>query len=85
LSSSPLHCPGFAESHRPSVSRIVARIEQAAEFPESGRVVPEYADASLRELFWREYRIIYRVESDRVVVVAVVHGRRQLTGVIPRE
>ena len=47
-----------------TVSRILNCIEQAAAFPLSGRVVPEYADPQLRELFWRDYRLIYRVETD---------------------
>ena len=61
-----------------TVACIIERIEQAAEFPESGRRVPEYVALDLRELFWRDYRIIYRVDAKRVVVVAVVHGRRRL-------
>jgi plasmid stabilization system protein ParE len=43
--------------------------------------VPEYADPKLRDLFWRDYRIIYRVGEERIVVVAVVHGRRVLEGI----
>lgn len=39
--------------------RIIAAIELAAEFPESGRVVPEYNDPSLREKILGNYRIVY--------------------------
>jgi plasmid stabilization system protein ParE len=56
----------------------VARVEQASEFPGSGRIVSEYADPQLREFFWHEYRVIYRVEEERILVVGVVHGRRRL-------
>jgi plasmid stabilization system protein ParE len=34
-----------------SIARIIERIEQAAEFPESGRRVREYPEFELRELF----------------------------------
>ena len=34
------------------------------EFPESGRVVPERSDPSLREIIWRNYRIVYRHLAD---------------------
>jgi plasmid stabilization system protein ParE len=61
-----------------TVSRIMARAEQAAEFPESGRIVPEYGDPGLRELFWKAYRIVYRLEEGRIAIVGVVHGSRQL-------
>ena len=57
-----------------SVSRILARFEQASESPMSGRVVPEYKDPALRELFWKNYRLVYSIEEDRILIVAIVHG-----------
>ena len=39
-------------------------------------MVPEADDENLREVFAYSYRIIYRVETDAVVVVAVIHGKR---------
>jgi plasmid stabilization system protein ParE len=61
-----------------TISRILDRAEQAAQFPLSGRMVPEFGIPALRELFWREYRIFYRVLDEAVVVRGVVHGRRIL-------
>lgn len=60
------------------VSRIVARAEASTEFPLAGRPVPEWNDPAYREVFAYSYRIIYRVVGDRVVVTAVIHGRRRL-------
>lgn len=60
------------------VSRIIERSEQMGAFPLSGRMVPEHAIPHLRELFWRDYRILYRVEDQRVVIMGVVHGSRRL-------
>jgi plasmid stabilization system protein ParE len=34
-------------------------------FPERGRIVPEFADGITREIIYRPYRIIYRVEAVR--------------------
>ena len=48
-------------------------------FPERGRIVPEFADPSLRELFHHPYRILYRTEPGRVVVIAIIHGSRDLS------
>lgn len=47
-------------------------------FPEAGRTVPELNDPAIRERFVYSYRVIYRVEQDRILVIAVVHGRRLL-------
>lgn len=70
--------PHFAKL---TVSRIVARFEQAAEFPHSGRVVPEKNRPDLRELLWKEHRLVYRVREDHIDVIAVWHGRRLLRDV----
>lgn len=61
------------------VDRLTSRSEQVARFPESGHMVPEYTDTTLRELIEGSYRIIYRIESERIIVVAVVHGAQILT------
>ena len=45
-----------------------------ATLSERGRVVPELDDPIIREVFVFRYRLMYRVEEARVVVVAFVHG-----------
>ena len=39
-----------------------------AQFPERGRVVPDFDDDSIRELIVRRYRIVYRLNHDDRVV-----------------
>jgi plasmid stabilization system protein ParE len=58
--------------------RVVALVEGLAEFPRSGRVVPEYGIETLREKIFQSYRIVYRVRGDAVEVAAIVHGARVL-------
>ena len=48
-------------------------------FPKAGRIVPEINDETLRERSVYSYRVIYRLEEDRVLVVAVIHGKRLLS------
>ena len=60
------------------VDRITARSKQIADFPRAGRQVPEYEDENVREVIEGRYRIIYRILSDRVDVVAVIHAAREL-------
>ena len=47
-------------------------------FPERGRMVPEYRQPGLREIIFRSYRIIYRMNSpDRSLeIVRFWHGAR---------
>jgi toxin ParE1/3/4 len=56
-------------------ARLAAR--SLRKFPQRGRVVPELRDAAVREIFVKQYRLIYEVQSDRVTVLAFLHGARQ--------
>jgi toxin ParE1/3/4 len=60
------------------VRKIFSLTRTLAGFPLAGRKVPEFEDDNFREVFAYSYRIIYRVEQDAVVVVAVIHGKRML-------
>lgn len=62
--------------------RFVARIIEAAETlpyqPRMGRVVPEADDEAIRELLFQNYRIVYHASSDRILILTVIHGSRDL-------
>ena len=58
--------------------RIVAAVDRLESFPESGRVVPEVGDESLREIIHGAYRIVYRIKAESVEVVTVHHAGRLL-------
>ena len=52
-----------------------------SEFPERGHLPPELERIHIRtfrEIHWKPYRIIYRIEQDRVLVHCVLDGRRNL-------
>ncbi len=57
---------------------LLAATKRLATFPELGRFVPEFADASVREIVVRPYRIVYRVDhpARRVEVARFWHGAR---------
>lgn len=59
---------------------LIARAELLAQFPEMGRVVPEFGQTNLREIVYRTYRIIYRIKSnDQLVeIVRFWHAARGL-------
>lgn len=48
--------------------------------PLRGRVVPEFDRPHLREIIYRNYRIVYRLvgEEKDVQILAVVHGARDM-------
>ncbi len=60
------------------IEKILRIAEKLVEHPQIGRKVPEADHDDIRELIFRNYRIIYRVTPDRVYVVTVLHGSRDL-------
>ena len=58
--------------------RIVESVERLREFPRSGRMVPEVAQETYREVILGTYRIVYRLVGDQVEILTVVHSARLL-------
>ena len=56
-----------------------------AHLAERGRVVPEFNDPSIRELFVRNYRLIYQVTEQTIYVVGFIHGARDLWALWEKE
>ena len=56
------------------VDRLTRRSQQIADFPISGRRVPEYDMDQIREVVEGPYRIIYHIKPGQIDVLAVIHG-----------
>ena len=54
--------------------RAGAALARLADFPESGRVLPEFPELPFREVVVPPYRFFYRVKDDAVWVVAAWHS-----------
>ncbi|HEY2091882.1 MAG TPA: type II toxin-antitoxin system RelE/ParE family toxin [Thermoanaerobaculia bacterium] len=81
------HVEYIARDSPSYAATLVERSESAAaslfQFPRRGRVVPEYGDETIREIFIDRYRLIYRVRGDDVLIVAFVHGARNFSASLP--
>ena len=66
------------------VDQLTARSMRLNEPPNSGWQVPEYQCNDVREILDRRYRIIYRIKSDQIDVLCVVHYRQILSADIER-
>ena len=63
------------------IERVIASVEKLETFPKIGRPVPEAEGRDdLREPIYRGYRIIYLTKPDRVFIVTIIHGSRDLAG-----
>ena len=60
------------------LKEMLAQIERLADFPESGRIVPEFGIANLREIINSPFRIVYRFDGNSVRVVRIWRSERML-------
>ncbi|HBR22484.1 MAG TPA: type II toxin-antitoxin system RelE/ParE family toxin [Nitrospiraceae bacterium] len=58
--------------------RIFEMVEHLELFPEMGRRVPESDGPTIRELFYKNYRIIYQIREGYLEIITVIHGSRLL-------
>ena len=66
------------------VQRIAEAVERAAAFPLMGRQMPEADIDEVREILFQKYRIVYRVEPARILVLMVIYGGRDLAQITPK-
>lgn len=60
------------------VEYLFCRVQLLKSSPKSGRVVPEIPREEIRELIYGNYRIIYRIDSNKISVLTVRHGKQIL-------
>jgi plasmid stabilization system protein ParE len=67
----PVAAAGFVRS-------IFLAIERLPVFPASGRIVPEFGEATIREIICKPCRIVYRIrpENERIEIARIWHAAR---------
>jgi toxin ParE1/3/4 len=60
-----------AAAFRQKSEKTLSRLK---EFPESGRVLPEFLDLPFREVIVKPYRFFYKIKEKTVWIIAVWHG-----------
>jgi plasmid stabilization system protein ParE len=61
------------------VNSVFQAVERLTDFPDSGRVVPDFDDPDIREIIRRPCRIVYRIDrgEHRVEIARVWHAARE--------
>ena len=57
---------------------IMSHAERLADFPESGRIVPEFGITNLREIIYSPFRIVYRLDIRKIMIIRVWRSERIL-------
>jgi plasmid stabilization system protein ParE len=68
---SPFYASAFVEE-------VLLAGKSLNQFPERGRQVPEMNDDNIREIFVKKYRLIYKIKKNQIIILALIHGARDL-------
>lgn len=60
------------------VNYLIERGESITENPHIGRIVPEISNPEIREVLAKKYRIVYRIQSNFIVILTVFEGHKLL-------
>ena len=62
---------------------LISETDRLPDFPELGRAVPEYQNQRIREIIFRPYRIVYRVNHERreCQIARVWHAARGIPAI----
>lgn len=60
------------------ISKLISRVDQLIEFPESGRMVPEKNVPEIRELIEGNYRIFYRLQKEKITILRIHNAARRI-------
>ena len=79
----------IAEDSEQAAARVLDAIEATAAslatLSERGHIVGELEDPTIREVYVFRYRMIYRVSSDEIRILALIHGKMDFAGRLRNE
>jgi len=58
------------------IKKIIESVKRLQQFPNSGRMVPELEEPSVREIITGNYRVIYEIDKDEIHIQFIRHGKR---------
>ncbi|MBN2356679.1 type II toxin-antitoxin system RelE/ParE family toxin [candidate division KSB1 bacterium] len=60
------------------IQKIIDRTEILINSPQIGRMVPEISRPDIRELIYKNFRIVYRIKNDSIEILTVFEGHMLL-------
>ena len=69
---------------RAVVSKMISEARSIPDQPFAGRIVPEIEDKNIRERFVYSYRLVYQIQENEILIVALIHGKRLLQNISDR-
>ncbi len=60
------------------INKLISRVDQLEIFPDSGRMVPEKEDPSIREIIEGNFRIFYKLRKEHITILRIHHSARKI-------
>ena len=60
------------------IDKIITLAESLSENPAKGRIVPELSISQIRELIYKNYRLVYLLKKNSIEILTVFEGHRLL-------
>lgn len=60
------------------INDIYGKVDLLHSFPRSGRIVPEVNKPNYRELIIYSYRVIYKIETPKLIKILTIHHSKRL-------
>ncbi len=60
------------------IDKLISLAESLSYNPEKGRIVPELSITSIREILYKNYRIVYLLKKNSIEILTVFEGHRLL-------
>ena len=58
--------------------QVHEKVHNLSIFPKMGRKLPDLEDPNIRELIFKNYRVIYRILEDKIQIIRIFHGSKIL-------
>jgi toxin ParE1/3/4 len=68
--------PDSPKRARSFVAELVRAGEALSKNPRIGRIVPEISNPAIREIIFKNYRMVYRPGKERLEILTVFEGHR---------
>lgn len=65
-----------------SIGSLEITVNNLAEFPDRGSILKELLSLGIRQVIEKPYRIIYETFADKIIVHAILDGRRDMESLL---
>jgi toxin ParE1/3/4 len=63
------------------IKKIKSDVEKLRKHPQLGRIVPELCRKDIREIIVKKYRVVYKIETKKIIILTVFEGHKEFDSI----